>query len=184
MVMKMKLQTRNLWLASGVLAAIFVSGCADRNKNGVPDSFAPDAGAKANKVLDSAEKTATNVGNKISAEAKPALKQAEHGAKVLEKEAKPTLDKAGHEIRAAVKNPGATAANAKAALTITPKIKAAIATTDALNGTDIDVSTVGTSKVVRLDGKVKTAGQKKLASAVAARSATGYTIEDHLVVAK
>ena len=68
------------------------------------------------------------------------------------------------------------------AATYTPKIKTAIGANEALNGTNINVDTLGEKNTIALRGSVSTQQQKDLAEALAKKNAPGYTIANQLVV--
>lgn len=149
---------------AAVAGLLALAGCADKNNNGVPDSFAKDAGDQANKMLDEGKKRAAAAGKKLEAETKPALESARKS------------------VADAAKNPDKAAANLSAATTVTPKVKAAIFATDALRGLPINVSSVGSSKTILLTGTVKTHRQRLLASKVATESGSGFKVQNKLVV--
>lgn len=151
-------------LPAACLSLLTLAGCADKNKNGMPDSFAPDAGAQANKMLEEGKERASEAGQKIQAETKPALEEAQK------------------TVSDAVKHPDKTATNISAASTITPKVKAAFYANDILRPLPINVSTVGTTKTILLTGSVKSQAQKVLATKVAQQSGSGYKVQNNLKV--
>lgn len=74
------------------------------------------------------------------------------------------------------------AGDAASAATETADIKLALSTDDAVDASDINVDTNGSTKVVTLKGTVATDAQKSRAETIAKREAEGYTVDNQLTV--
>lgn len=64
----------------------------------------------------------------------------------------------------------------------TADVKMALTTDDAVDASDINVDTNHETKVVTLKGRVATADQRSRAEDIAKREATGYRVDNQLVV--
>lgn len=146
-------------------AVIFaLAGCADRNKNGEPDS--PATSSEITNSVDSA-------GEKMSGAASNAASAVSNAA-----------SNAAPAVKNAVSDAGKSLSNAAEAATMTPKVKAAILANNGLKNTNIDVDTLGTKDSIALRGEVKTPAQKALAGSIAKKNAPGYKIINQLTVIK
>jgi osmotically-inducible protein OsmY len=149
----------------GAGAVIFaLAGCADRNKNGQPDSTAT-VGEISNSVENAADKMA------------PAVEKA--GETVAN-----AASNAGQAVSNAASNAGQAIAGAAEAATMTPKVKTALGAAPGLKGSKIDVDTNGTKDSIALRGTVTSASQKTLAERIAKQNAPSYKILNQLTVAK
>ena len=151
---KSKLDWKRWTALLGAAAILGVSGCADRNNNGQPDSAAT-SGEVAN-ATDNAGDAAGNVGDAAGNVADSAGKTAANAAD-------DTADVASQ-------------------ITITGKIKTALLADTSLGATGINVDTVASTKTVTLSGQVTNAAQKKLAEAIAKKEAPGYKVDNKLAV--
>lgn len=87
-------------------------------------------------------------------------------------------ERAGDRIAGAAERTGDAAAGAVE----TADIKLALAADDVVDADDVNVDTNGETKVVTLKGTVRTAAQRERAEAIAKREASGYRIDNQLVV--
>jgi osmotically-inducible protein OsmY len=141
-----------------------LAGCADRNKNGQPDSTAT-VGEVSNSVEAAGDKMA------------PAVEKA--GEAVSN-----GVSKAGEAVSNGVSKAGEAVTGAAEAATMTPKVKTALGAAPGLAGSKIDVDTNGTKDSIALKGTVKSASQKTLAEKIAKQNAPAYKILNQLKVAK
>lgn len=154
-------------LGAGVVI-LGLAGCADKNNNGQAETpVTGDAGnAVADNLGDTANAASNGVGKVVNGVAN-AGKAVENGAANVGK---------------TVANGAANAGKTLDAATLTPQIKTAFGGNKSLNGSNINVDTVG--KTVTLSGTVKSAAQKTLAGTLAKQKATGFTIANNLKVGK
>jgi hypothetical protein len=172
---KMKnLRKWSAWLGAGAVVMTLSAGCADRNKNGQPESLATseETASTVKEGVDATEKAADNAGNAIS---NSADKMGDAAAK--------TADQAGTAIAKGADNAADAVTGAGAALTLTSSIKTALGANKGMNGSNIDVDTNGDTKTVSLKGTAKTAAQKNLATAIAKQKAGGFKVNNQLKVA-
>ncbi len=147
------------WLGAGAIMITLASGCANKDNDLVPDATENVVGAAANtteNVADAAVDTTTNMADAA------------------------VPDTTGNVIENSVE---AGASNIEAlgdAATMTPKIKTALVAEAALNGSDINVNTMGEKNSIELAGTVTSEAQKTMAEAVAKKNAPGYTIVNNL----
>lgn len=87
-------------------------------------------------------------------------------------------ERAGDRIAGAAERTGDAAAGAVK----TADIKLALAADDVVDADDVNVDTNSETKVVTLKGTVRTAAQRQRAEAIAKREASGYRIDNQLVV--
>lgn len=177
---------QNIRKMSALLGAgaviLSLAGCADKNNNGMaetpaePDkvgnAVADNLGDTANAVVKGADKVGnavvgagSAVGNVVSNDTQAVGNAVSNGVK-------------------AVDNGAAKLGADATALNMTPKIKTAFGGTKGLNGSDINVNTDVATKTVTLEGTVKSAAQKTLASAIAKKNGTGMTIKNNLKIGK
>lgn len=149
-----QIKSWNLVFGAGAIALMGVAGCADRNKDGVPES-----GATTTEI----DKSVQGAGNKMAGAAENV---AEAGGNVA--------DAAANQVAAA---PGAVAGAFN-----TGGVKTAIMNNAAMAGANINVTTK--NKNVMLNGTVKSATQKNMAGNIAKKQATGYTVMNNLKVSK
>lgn len=146
----------------GAGAVIFLAGCADKDGSGQAESPAnPNnvGGAVADNLGDTANAVsgaAGAVGNAVSG--------------------------AAGTVADAASNAGTVVANAGETAAMTSAVKTAIGAKAGLKGTTIDVDTMAGKNNISLQGTVKTAAQKNLATAVAKKAAPGYNINNMLTV--
>ncbi len=184
--------------ASAVILGL--AGCADKNGNGQAESPAP-AGQVGNAVADNLGDTANaaaggakTVGNAVAGAGSAMGNAAAGGAAAVGNVAAGGAAAAGNVAAGAGKmaagagkmaaGAAGAVAGAGAALTLTPKIKAALINNPAMKGLQPNVDTIAGSKTIRLSGTVKTAAQKTLASKIAQQGAAGYKIQNDLKVGK
>ena len=154
------MQNYGKWLGAGaivVTSLVGVTGCADRNKNGQPDSAATSS-----EIANSTEGVASNVAGAVDN----------------------TVDAAANKVSGvddAVANAAKKVENAGDALATTPKVKTALGANPSLAGSNINVTT--NNNQVILSGTVKNAAQKNLAGSIATKNGNGYKVVNNLKVA-
>ena len=167
----------------GAGAVIFsLAGCADKNGNGQAESP-----ADANNVEGAVKDNIADTGNAISSgvgAAGDAAKGAAGAVGDAASGAAGAASNAASGAAAAASGAAASAGNALAnageAAKMTPAVKTALAGNAGLKGLNINVDTLGAKDSIALRGKVKSAGQKKLAESIAKKAAPGYKIINQL----
>lgn len=146
------------FLAPGLAASfLLVSGCQDKDKDGVPD--APATSQQIERTVDDAGKTVE---------------------KGVEK-AVPALEKGVATAVPAIEKSVEKGASMAADATITGKVKSALLANKNITAANIDVDTK--NKIVYLSGSVTTNGQRALASQIARKAAgAGHPIKNNLKV--
>ncbi|RYG74138.1 BON domain-containing protein [bacterium] len=160
----------------GVGAALLTTaGCADRNKNGQPES--PASGSEVENAVDSAGGKARDAGREISDATERTFDRVVQAAPGAAR-------KAGDAVSKAATKAGAALTDAGEATAITTKVKSALLATPQLDSSRINVDTLVAKKSVALRGLVKTAAEKTLALRVAKTKAPNYKIIDQLKIAR
>ena len=165
------------WLGAGAVLCT-LAGCADNNNNGqaetpatanqVPGAVADNFGDTANAVTGAAGAAGNAVSNGVTA----AGGAVTNGVAAAGGAVSNGVSAAGNAAAGA----GKMAANALN----TGDVKTSIMANQAMAGSNINVTTK--DKMVMLNGTVKSAAQKNMASAVAKRESTGYTVQNNLKV--
>lgn len=123
--------------------------------------------------------------------------RAERGADAAARDTATAADRAGHAATDAAKNVGAAVSDAARATgdavmeggkaadaaVETMDVKMALAADTRVDASNINVDTDHVTKTVSLRGRVPSAAQKTLAEEIAKTKATGYTVQNLLVVA-
>jgi osmotically-inducible protein OsmY len=117
-----------------------------------------------------------------AAEAKSDAKDASAAAKAEAKEETADAKAAGKEVAADAKRTAGEAGRAIDAATETVDVKTALMADSTVDASNINVDTFHETKTVVLKGHVPTATMKTEAGKIAAREATGYKIDNQLVV--
>ncbi len=166
--------------AGAVILAL--AGCADKNNSGQADSPAAP-GEVGNAVSGNFGDTANAVSNGVGKVGNAAAGAGQSVANVASNGTHAVANSAAGAGKT-VANGAAGAAAGAAALAMTPKIKTAFGGEKGLNGSNINVNSDAATKTVTLNGTVKSAAQKALASAIAKKHAAGMTIKNNLTVGK
>lgn len=96
-----------------------------------------------------------------------------------------TADRAGEAMERAGDNVGdavSRAGDAVGGVVESADIKAALVADELVDANAVDVDTNGETKVVTLTGTVRTARERDRAESIATREATGYRIDNQLIV--
>lgn len=123
--------------------------------------------------------------------------RAERGADAAARDTATAADRAGNAATDAAKNVGAAVSDAARATgdavmeggkaadaaVETMDVKMALSTDTRVDASNINVDTDHVTKTVTLRGRVPSAAQKTLAGEIAKTKATGYTVQNLLVVA-
>ncbi len=123
--------------------------------------------------------------------------RAERGADAAARDTATAADRAGNAATDAAKNVGAAVSDAARATgdavmeggkaadaaVETMEVKMALSTDTRVDASNINVDTDHVTKTVTLRGRVPSAAQKTLAGEIAKTKATGYTVQNLLVVA-
>lgn len=179
---------RNLrkWGATLGAGAVLLTlaGCADKDGSGQAESPA-DANNLGGAVADNLGDTA----NAASGAVKGAANAVTGAAGAVGNTVTGAVDATGNAIENAApvvgnaaENAATTVGNAGETAAMTSKVKTAIGANAGLKGTRIDVDTMAGKNNISLQGTVKTAAQKNLATAVAKKAAPGYNIKNMLKV--
>lgn len=165
---------RKMGALLGAGAVIFsLAGCGDKNGDGQAESpMKPDnvGGAVKDNLGDTANAVKSGVG---------AVGNAVSGAVGT---AGNVASNAGNAVANGADKMGGAMSNAGTAATMTPAIKTALGANAGMKGSNINVDTK--DGAVSLMGTVKSEAQKKMAEAIAKKSATGMTVKNMLTVAK
>ena len=160
------------WIGAGAIM-VSLAGCADRNKNGEPDSLATHS-----EIANTTGKAVDATGNAMESTGNSMAKGADNVADATSN----AVNSTGNAIAKGADNVADGTTGAVAVLTLTPKIKAAILNNPAMKGTTVNVDTLPDKTTIALRGNVKTEAQKKMAESVAKKMAGNYKVANQLTV--
>lgn len=156
------MQNYGKWLGASaivVTSLVGVTGCADRNKNGQPESV-----ATTDEIANSTEGAASGVAGAVDNSVDAAANK---------------MSGAG----AAISNSVSGASTAVGGALNTGKIKSAILANPSLNSTKNEIDVTSKGNQVMLNGMVQNEAQKKLAGSIAQKNAGGsYKVMNNLKV--
>ena len=119
---------------------------------------------------------------KDTAEATDSAREAGDAAKAEAKDEAADAREAGREAESDARRTAGNAGSAIDAAGETIDVKTALMADDTVDADEINVDTFHETKTVVLKGSVPTAAQKTEAARIAAREATGYKVDNQLVV--